>query len=78
MPALTVRDIPDHLYERLRERAERRRRSMSAEIVTMLEESFLPRRVDAEKLIAEAQEIHDRLARTLPDLTAEGKREGRA
>lgn len=77
MPTLTVRDIPDRVYDRLRERAARNRRSMSGEIVTLLEQSLLPRRVDTEALIAEAVAFHDRLPEPLPDLVAEGKRAGR-
>ncbi|HUF10544.1 MAG TPA: Arc family DNA-binding protein [Rhodothermales bacterium] len=77
MPALTVRDIPDRLYERLRERASRHRRSMSSEIVTLLEETLLPQPVDAGVLIAEAEAVHARFGEPLPDLTAAGKRAGR-
>ena len=42
MPTLTVREIPVLIYEKLRERAGLRRRSMSAETVTLLEEMLLP------------------------------------
>jgi len=77
MPTLTVRDIPDRVYERLRERAGRNRRSMSGEIVTLLEESLLPQLIDIEALIAEAEAVHARFPDPLPDLTAEGKRHGR-
>ena len=77
MPTLTVRDIPDRVYERLRERAGRNRRSMSGEIVTLLEESLLPQLIDTEALIAEAEAVHSRFPAPLPDLMAEGKRHGR-
>ena len=77
MPALTVRDIPPRLYERLRERAARNRRSLSGEVVTLLEETLLAQPVDPEALIAEAEAFHARFERPLPDLVSEGKREGR-
>jgi plasmid stability protein len=37
MAILHVRNIPDGLYERLKQRAEVQRRSLSAEIITLLE-----------------------------------------
>ncbi len=77
MPNLTVRDIPTRVYERLRRRAASNRRSMSSEIVTMLEEAVLPRPIDVDALIAEAEAVHARFTEPLPDLISEGKREGR-
>ena len=77
MPTLTVREIPLRVYERLRERAGRSRRSMSAEIVTLLEETLLPQPIDVDTLVAEAKAVHSRFLEPLPDLTAEGKRAGR-
>ena len=77
MPNLTVRDIPDQVYERLRERAASNRRSMSSEIVTLLEEAVLPRPIDVDALIAEAEAVHARFPEPLPDLVSAGRREGR-
>ncbi len=77
MPTLTVRDIPYHVYDRLKERAGRHRRSLSGEIVTLLEEKLLPQPLDTEALIAEAERFHARFPEPLPDLVAEGKRAGR-
>lgn len=36
MSVLHVRNVPDDLYERLRHRAEEQRRSLSAEVITLL------------------------------------------
>lgn len=36
MAILHVRNVPEPLYERLRERAEAQRRSLSAEVITLL------------------------------------------
>ena len=77
MPALTVRDIPERVYERLKERAGMNRRSLSGEIVTLLEEALLPQPLDADALIAEARAFHARFPTPLPDLASEGKRTGR-
>jgi plasmid stability protein len=37
MPVLHVRNVPDELYARLQHRAETQRRSLSAEVITLLE-----------------------------------------
>lgn len=39
MPSLTIKGLPDLLYRRLRERAERNRRSLNAEVIVALEEA---------------------------------------
>lgn len=38
MPSLTIKDIPEELLERLRELAERDRRSMTQEVIHLLDE----------------------------------------
>lgn len=42
MATLHVRDVPDDLYERLRREAERARRSISAETVSILRQALPP------------------------------------
>lgn len=39
MATLTIRNVPDELHERLKERAERNRRSLNAETVLLLEQA---------------------------------------
>ena len=77
MPTLTVRDIPDRVYARLKERAARHRRSLSSEIVTLLEEALLAQPLDAEALIAEAEAADAWFDEPLPDIAGVGKRAGR-
>ncbi len=77
MPTLTVRNIPEPVYQRLLERADRHHRSMSNEIVTLLEQALLPQPVDVDALIAEAEAVHALFTDPLPDVIAEGKRTGR-
>jgi len=40
MSTLHVRNVPDELYERLRQRAARQRRSLSAEVVVLLDQAL--------------------------------------
>ncbi len=37
MPTLHVRNVPETLYDRLRQRAQKRNRSLSAEVVVLLD-----------------------------------------
>lgn len=77
MPTLTVRDIPKTLYERLRERAARHRRSLSSEVVMILESVVESRPIDVEELIREAEEVHALFPEPLPDRTGDAKRSRR-
>ena len=74
MPTLTVRDIPEDIYRRLKELAGHNRRSMSNEIVTLLEHALLPRTIESDTFIEEARTFHARFKETLPDLTEQAKR----
>ncbi len=40
MPTLHVRNVPDELYERLREQANARNRSISAEVIMLLDRAL--------------------------------------
>lgn len=51
MATLHIRNVPDELYERLRQRAEMQHRSLSAELITLLETVLdHPQRTPAEIL----------------------------
>jgi plasmid stability protein len=77
MPTLTVRDIPDRVYRRLKELAGLNRRSMNNEIVTLLEAALLPKPIDPDMFIEEARAFHARFQEPLPDISLVGKRAGR-
>jgi plasmid stability protein len=78
MPNLTLKRVPDEIHERLKERAERHRRSMNSEAIRILERALKPTRMSAEEAIARAEELNDRIGKTFPDIVSEAKREGRA
>jgi len=59
MPSITIRDLPDRLHARLRERAARHRRSLNAEIVHTLDEATVPDSADVEATLAELQRLRD-------------------
>lgn len=55
MPSLTLKDIPKQLHQRLRERAERNRRSLSQEALACLEQIVAADPFDPDALLAKAR-----------------------
>ena len=48
MANITIKDIPDELYDRLKEMAKLHRRSINSEVIVCIEDAILPRRNDVE------------------------------
>ena len=67
MPTITLKKIPDELYDRLKESAADHRRSLNSEIIVRLEQTLLNARVDPDSFLARADARRRRLA--LPALT---------
>ncbi len=67
MPAITLKNIPDALYARLKESAADHRRSLNSEIIVRLEQALLTARIDPDAFLASADARRKRLA--LPPLT---------
>jgi len=78
MPTLTIKGLPPELHERLKARADRHRRSMNNEGITILEQTLMPTRRSAEEAIARAEALNREIGKTFPDIVNEAKREGRA
>lgn len=79
MPNLTVKKIPQDLYERLKRSAEENRRSLNSEILVCMERALGTRTGDPEELLARVRAVR-RTAGALPLTDAEvnaAKREGR-
>jgi antitoxin FitA len=76
---LTLKNIPDEIYERLKASAAVHRRSLNSEAIACLENVLMPRKVSAEERIERVRALQSRL-RTRQfdhDLIDEFKREGR-
>lgn len=58
MPTLTLRNIPDPVYEKLKALAQRNRRSLNSEAVTRLEMSIDAPAQDIEAEIARVRRLH--------------------
>jgi len=78
MASLTLKNIPDDLLERLRERAVRHRRSLTGEILTLLD-AAVPRRIDPRRFAEEVRELRQRygLVAAAPEEIDRWKRSGR-
>lgn len=58
---LTLKNIPDEVYERLKASAEAHRRSLNSEAITCLESVLLSGHVAAEERLARARALRDSL-----------------
>lgn len=67
MHTITVKNIPDELYEKLRETAQKDRRSINSEIIMCLERSLQSRPIDPDQLLARVTDLQN--AMNLPHLT---------
>ena len=55
MPTLTLQDIPDELYDKLKESASANHRSLDEEIIYLLKISLMPRRISSAVLLERAR-----------------------
>lgn len=79
MATLTIKKFPAELYEELRRRAKRHRRSINSEAIACLEQTLAPMKRSAAEAIAEAEALNDQLGVSFrADLIERGKREGRS
>ena len=58
---MTLKNIPAHLHARLKESAEKNRRSLNSEILTRLERDVAAPKVDRAKLASDLRAFTDRL-----------------
>jgi antitoxin FitA len=78
MTTLTLKNIPDDLYERLKQSAEENRRSINSEILFCLEKTLRPARVSLNDVLERAQRLRRRTTEqfTLAEIEA-ARRQGR-
>jgi len=57
MATITVKNIPDELYERLKSVAEINRRSLNSEIIVCIENAVASRRIDVDMTLENARRI---------------------
>jgi plasmid stability protein len=79
MSTLTIKNLPPELYERLKQSAERNRRSLNREIIVCLEKALLERPRDTEEILKRVTALRKQL-RVRPlteEILRQAKNEGR-
>jgi plasmid stability protein len=59
MVAITVKNIPAPLYARVKERAKANHRSINNELITILEQSVMPKPIDVAETLERTRRIRD-------------------
>jgi plasmid stability protein len=75
MPSVTIKGLPDELYERLRRSAAENRRSINREVIVCLERALGHESIDPRIRLARVDTLRKRL--DLPRLTDEILREAK-
>ena len=60
--SITLKNIPDHVYNSLRAAADAHHRSLNGEIIACLEQSLMPTKNNAQEHLTKAREIRHALA----------------
>jgi plasmid stability protein len=63
MATLTIKNIPEELRKRLKERAAQHRRSINGEVISCLETVLVGDRVDPHDFLARARALRERMPR---------------
>jgi plasmid stability protein len=80
MVSLTIKNIPEDIYEQLKKSAAANRRSINSEVITIIDQALSNRRLDPDEWLPEARRIREKTAGyfiTEKELD-EAKRAGRA
>ncbi len=59
MATLTIKNVPDDVYERLKQQAKENRRSINNEAIVILENILPPQQRDVKKILEEARKIRE-------------------
>jgi antitoxin FitA len=65
MTTFTVKNIPENLYEKLKQSAERNRRSINSEIIVCIEKSIQSQAIDSKQILATARGLRS-LTKAVP------------
>ncbi len=61
MPALTIKNIPDDLYDELKYVAKQHHRSINSEVIVCLKRSLLPKKISPEDRLNSIQALRSRI-----------------
>lgn len=57
MPSITVKNIPEEIYNKVREQAEAHHRSINSEIIACLEQTVQARTISDDQILKEARRL---------------------
>jgi len=79
MPTVTIENVPDRLYEKLKKRAEENRRSINNEVIFCLKHSLQGGRMDPEAFLAKVEALQQQTSLTplTDEILRAAKEEGR-
>ncbi len=78
MATLTVKNLPDELYEKIKASAAANRRSINQEVIFLMERILTVEEESFEKTLAEARRLRDQLGIYVTDAElSQAKNEGR-
>ena len=62
MATMTVKNIPENLYQKLKESAKANHRSINSEIIVVMEKAFFSAPLDVEAWLEKARKIREKAA----------------
>jgi plasmid stability protein len=65
MPSITVKNIPDSIYNKLKQQAQAQHRSMNSEIIACLERTVDPKRVSTDEILRQARMMRKKVRGSL-------------
>lgn len=79
MASLTIKNIPDDLYQNLKDAANAHHRSINSELIYCLETVLLPKRLSAAEIKADAELLRNKVIANTIDASEinKAKQEGR-
>ena len=61
MTALTIKNIPDDLYNKIKTQAEQHHRSINSEVIVCLRDSVFPRKISPETRLADIRSLRSQI-----------------
>ena len=61
MPAITIKNIPDNLYDKLKKTARSHHRSLNSEVIHCIETVLVPQKMDIAERLQRAQKLRARI-----------------
>lgn len=62
MASITVKNIPEDIYDRLKQSAKANRRSINGEIIVIIEDAVKSRKIAPEVLLVRARQLREKTA----------------